>query len=73
MAKIIVNNNFPKKQINFIAPPKRFSHARVLKPIMEITQGRINKCLLPHQGLDLSGNVVFKRPHSYNPSNLNQC
>ena len=65
--KVIVNNNYPNKKVNFIAPPKRFSHARVLKPIMEITAGRINKSLLPSQALDLSGNIVFKRPAPYNP------
>ena len=36
----IVRARFPEKQLFVVAPPKRFSHARGLRPAMELTLGR---------------------------------
>ena len=58
---------FPMKTVNVVAPPKRFSHARDLSPIMEITAGRIGKCLLPETATDLNGTRIFSRPADYAP------
>ncbi len=63
----IVQKHYPKKTLNVIAPPGRMSHARDLKPIFEITQGRIAKCLLPETAPARDGRPLFLRPTSYNP------
>lgn len=62
----IVKERFPKKQLFVVTPPKRFSHARGLKPAMEITAGRLAKCPLPVTATDdVSGRVLFTRPATY--------
>jgi hypothetical protein len=55
------------KRVNVIAPPGRKSHARDLKPLFEITAGRLAKCLLPETATGRDGAVLFKRPASYTP------
>lgn len=54
------------KSIDVIAPPKRFGHARDLKPILEITAGRIRKNLLPAIVHCTDGTNVA-RPKEYDP------
>jgi uncharacterized LabA/DUF88 family protein len=63
----IVEKHFLKKTINVIAPPGRKGHARDLKPLFEITPGRLAKCLLPETGEDRDGKVLFIRPPSWSP------
>jgi hypothetical protein len=60
-----VQRHFDKKTIDVIAPPGRKGHARDLKPLFEITAGRIAKCLLPESAKDRDGKVLFVRPPSY--------
>ena len=62
-----VQAHFPTKAINVIAPPGRRGHARDLSPQMEITKGRIARCLLPDTASRPDGSVIFTRPHSYAP------
>lgn len=57
--------HFPKKTINVIAPPGRKAHARDLKPLFEITAGRLAGCLLPESGQDQDGKLLFVRPLSW--------
>jgi uncharacterized LabA/DUF88 family protein len=40
------------KLIQVVAPPKRFGRARELKPIFEITKGRLRKCALGQDYID---------------------
>lgn len=62
----IVKTRFPRKQMFVAAPPKRFAHARGLKPAMEITPGRLARCRLPDTATDpMTGRVLFNRPSSY--------
>lgn len=61
----IVKAAFPRKQILVVAPPRRFSHARDLKPALELTPGRLAKCLLPETATTPGGAVIFNRPASY--------
>ena len=62
-----IKQHFPAKALNVIAPPGRFSHARDLKPSLEITKGKIAKCLLPATATRPDGSVIFTRPAAYNP------
>jgi len=55
-----------RKEISVVAPPGRFSHARDLRPILEITVGRIKKHLLPQQMVHQDGSIVI-RPSEYDP------
>ena len=56
----------PKCEVFVAAPPKRFGKCRALKPAMEITAGRIGKCLLPEVNQIGPGKII-KRPQSYAP------
>jgi uncharacterized LabA/DUF88 family protein len=62
-----VREHFPKKSVNVIAPPGRWGHARDLKPLLEITEGRIGKSLLPETVADELGKPLFQRPSNYAP------
>lgn len=62
-----VTTHFPRKSVNVIAPPGRKGHARDLKPLFEITQGRLAKCLLAETATGPDGAALFKRPDSYAP------
>jgi hypothetical protein len=42
-------------------------HARDLKPLFEITPGRLAKCLLPQTANGQDGQPLFTRPTSYDP------
>jgi hypothetical protein len=62
----VVKSRFPSKQLFVAAPPRRFSHARGLRPAIEITSGRLAKCLLPRTAIDpATGRTQFMRPVSY--------
>ena len=62
---------FPKKTVLVATPPKRYAVGRDLLTAahssIAITPGRIAKHLLPDQLIDNSGNVLFERPHEYDP------
>ena len=66
-----VRKRLPGKQILLAAPPGRLGHARELAKVcnskIEITQGRIAKCLLPDTVLDRYGKIVAQRPYAYDP------
>ncbi len=62
-----IRAHHPRKSIDVIAPPKRFGAARDLKPKLEVTQGRIAKCLLPETAVSAEGATIFSRPTSYAP------
>ena len=57
----------PEKELFVAAPPGRFGNARDLAPRLEITKGRIAKCLLPAELLDDQGNALVRRPTEYDP------
>lgn len=67
-----VRKRLPGKQILLAAPPGRLGHARELANVcnskIEITPGRIAKCLLPAVVLDRDGKVVAQRPYQYDPT-----
>jgi hypothetical protein len=54
------------KNIDVVAPPKRFGHARDLKPIISISVGRIRKNLLP-ETLNHKDGTTITRPTEYDP------
>jgi uncharacterized LabA/DUF88 family protein len=66
-----IRSRLPTKQIFLAAPPGRRGKARELQKVctsgMEITAGRIARCLLPENVLDAAGVVVATRPPSYAP------
>lgn len=62
-----VRQETPKKNVVVVAPPKRYGHARDLKPNMEAIRGRIAKCLLAAEIKDAGGNVICERPPQYQP------
>jgi hypothetical protein len=61
----------PRAQLFVAAPPKRRSRARDLMNVcnsgMEITQGRLARCLFPQVITDGNGNRLAMRPISYDP------
>lgn len=61
-----VRHHRPEKRLLVAAPPGRFGNARDLGPKLELTKGRIRKCLLPAELEDAAGNVI-KRPSAYCP------
>ncbi len=54
------------KNIDVVAPPKRFGHARDLNPIMVISVGRIRKNLLAGT-LNHKDGTTITRPTEYDP------
>jgi uncharacterized LabA/DUF88 family protein len=66
-----VRNRFPGKEVFVATPPKRHSNARELMKFcsssLNITPGRIARCLLPQVVIDQKGNEVVRRPISYDP------
>lgn len=60
----VVRQHRPEKQLLVVAPPGRFGSARDLGPKLELTKGRIRKCLLPAELRDAAGNVI-RRPGEY--------
>ncbi len=63
----IVKAAFPRKELFVVAPPGRYNHARSLNIKLEITPGRLAKCLLPDTALNAAGAPLFQRPRSYTP------
>lgn len=63
----MVRQKFPRKQVMVVAPPGRFAAARALAPQLQITKGRLARCLLPQKVHDDVGNLVAERPASYEP------
>ena len=62
----IVRALAPRKRLMVAAPPGRLGHARGLQPKLEITPGRLGKCLLPAE-ITLPAGRVVTRPPSYDP------
>jgi len=62
----VVRQHQPGKELLVVAPPGRFGNARDLGPKLQLTKGRIRKCLLPAQLLDAAGNPII-RPVEYDP------
>lgn len=62
-----VRQTFPKKEVFVVAPPGRMGTGRDLGPKLEITRGRIGKCLLPESAMDTDGKILFQRPIEYTP------
>ena len=62
-----VQAHFLEKSIDVIAPPGRLAHARDLSPLMQITKGRVAKCLLPATAPRPDGSLIFARPTNYDP------
>jgi hypothetical protein len=56
----------PECEVFVAAPPRRLGKCRALLPKLEITQGRIAKCLLP-ASVQVAGNRVVTRPAPYDP------
>jgi uncharacterized LabA/DUF88 family protein len=66
-----VRARFPGKQVFVATPPHRYGNARELLKAcnagIQITPGRIAKCLFPATVVDAAGAVVASRPPSYTP------
>lgn len=62
----VVRQHQPSKELFVAAPPGRFASARDLRPKLEVTKGKIRKCLLPAQLPDAAGNSII-RPVEYDP------
>jgi hypothetical protein len=66
-----VRNRLPAKQVFVATPPGRHGHARELLKVcnsgVNITQGRVGRCLLPDVIADSRGSEVARRPRSYDP------
>lgn len=58
----------PSCEVFVAAPPSRFGRCRALKPALELTSGRIGKCLLP-QLVQVSSSRSVTRPAAYDPPN----
>jgi hypothetical protein len=66
-----IRSRFPNKNVLVATPPKRHRRARELikacSSSLEITPGRIARCLLPQAIHDDAGRVLATRPPSYDP------
>ena len=56
----------PQCEVFVAAPPGRFAKCRALKPRLELTAGRLEKCLLP-ESVQVGAGRTIKRPQSYEP------
>jgi uncharacterized LabA/DUF88 family protein len=56
----------PQCEVFVATPPKRFKNCQALKPALELTPGRLAKCLLPQQ-VQVSAMRTVMRPQSYTP------
>jgi uncharacterized LabA/DUF88 family protein len=61
-----VRRHQPAKEVLVVAPPGRFAYARDLRPKLELTKGRLRRCLLPAQVQTPAGRLIT-RPKQYNP------
>jgi hypothetical protein len=62
----MIATSTPQCEVFVAAPPRRFGKCRSLKPRLELTPGRIGKCLLPAE-VRLPDGKIVKRPPSYTP------
>lgn len=58
--------NAPQCEVFVATPPGRFRNCRSLQPALEITAGRLGKCLLP-SSVQTGPNKAVKRPSQYDP------
>ena len=63
----VVRADAPTKFVFVAAPPGRYSHARDLRPRLEIKPGRVGRCLLPEEVIDDTGTIVARRPARHAP------
>lgn len=56
----------PQCEVFVATPPRRFRNCQVLKPALDLTPGRLAKCLLPAQ-VQVSATRTVTRPQSYAP------
>lgn len=61
-----IANRVPQCEVFVASPPGRFAKGRGLKPAIEITAGRLGRCLLP-ETIALANGRVVTRPPSYDP------
>jgi len=61
----MIEHHAPHKEVFAVSPPNRHNLSRGLKHKLEITQGRILKCLLPHEVRDMNGKIVATIPDKY--------
>lgn len=62
----MIASSAPQCEVFVAAPPGRFGKCRALKPKLELSAGRLAKCLLP-QGVQVGESKVVTRPPSYDP------
>jgi hypothetical protein len=60
-----IKTHKPGKKVFVAAPPGRRATAHVLAPRIEITKGRLERCLLPRELYDGTGKLVARRPTEY--------
>jgi len=58
----------PGCEVFVAAPPKRMGRCRVLMPRLELSPGRLGRCLLP-ETVQVGTEKVVHRPASYDPPN----
>jgi len=56
----------PQCEVFVATPPRRFRNCQALKPALELTPGRLAKCMLPEQ-VQISPTRTVTRPPSYAP------
>lgn len=62
----MIASSAPHCEVFVAAPPKRFRKCRALNPKLELTSGRLARCLLPQQIAVGNGKQVT-RPKGYDP------
>ena len=56
----------PQCEVFVATPPMRFRNCQALRPALDLTAGRLAKCLLPAQ-VQVSATRMVARPQSYTP------
>lgn len=64
-AIVLAKEKAPTKAINVVAPPGRFSFARALRPLFQITNGKIRAARLKDRYEDSDGTLVAEIPGKY--------
>lgn len=62
----MIASSAPKCEVFVAAPPKRLGKCRALRPKLELTPGRLAKCLLPAQ-VEIGEGKTINRPPTYDP------
>lgn len=66
---LAVKQDFPEKEITWLAPPGRMQQARELGDLIpdrsELGVGLIQNCRLPHIVMDAAGQIVCSMPNEY--------